>query len=265
MPNPVLNESTFKRSSTGGVTTLPPPDIATRAGASAKVASRTDVMTINGTILATLGLLALLIASASVGWQTVTVEEGQVTAFPGWTLLLILGGFAAVIVAMRKPQIAKFLAPVYALLYGVFLGAISHAYEAQWNGIVFAAVGATIGVFAVMLLLYRFRVIRVTDRLRSMIIGATFGLMLFYLVAMVASLFGAEIGIINSPSLLGIGFSVFAAGLAAFNLLLDFDFIERGSRSDAPAYMNWVGALGLTVTLVWLYLEMLRLLSKINR
>jgi uncharacterized YccA/Bax inhibitor family protein len=264
MANPVLNDAAFKRASGTGVTTLPPPDISTRVGVPAATAPA-GVMTVNGTLLATMGLLALLIAAAIVGWQTVTVEDGEVTRFPGWSLILILVGFGAVIGALAKPTLAKFLGPLYAVLEGVFLGAISHAYDAQWNGIVLAAVGATLGVFSVMLLLYYFRIIKVTDRLRSIIIGATFGLMLFYLVAWVTSWFGAEIGIINSPSLLGIGFSVLAAGLAAFNLLLDFDFIERGSRSQAPAHMNWVGALGLVVTVVWLYLEMLRLLSKLQR
>jgi uncharacterized YccA/Bax inhibitor family protein len=263
MANPVLNEATFKRAS--GVSTFPPPDISTRADAPAITQTVPGTMTINGTILCTFGLLLLLVASAFVGWQTVTVEQGEITRYPGWSLILIIVGVGLSIFTIMKPKLAPILAPAYALVYGILIGAISHVYEAWQDGIVFAAIGATLGVFAVMLALYRFRIIKVTERLRSIIIGATFGLMLFYLVAWVISLFGGEIGIINSPSLLGIGFSVFAAGLAAFNLLLNFDFIERGARSNAPSYMNWVGALGLTITLVWLYLEMLRLLSKLNR
>jgi len=263
MANPVLNEASFKRAS--GVATLPPPDIATRADAPAITQRIPGTMTINGTILCTLGMLALLVAAAFVGWQTVEVQDDQVVHYPGWSLLLIFTGIGLTIFAMVKPKLAPILAPAYAVVYGILIGAISHVYEAWQDGIVFAAIGATLGVFAVMLLLYRFRIIRVTQRLRSIVIGATLGLGLFYLVAWVISLFGGEIGIINSPSAFGIGFSVLAAGLAAFNLLLDFDFIERGARANAPSYMNWVGALGLTITLVWLYLEMLRLLSKLNR
>jgi uncharacterized YccA/Bax inhibitor family protein len=263
MANPLLTDSTFKRASG---TALPPPDISTRWDAPAVTARRTDVMTVNGTIQATLGMLALLLAGGYVGWRSVEVNAAnEVTKFPTWTLALVLVGFGLVMVSSFKPHLARILAPIYAVAEGVFLGAISHAYESYQDGIVLAALGATLGVFAVMLLLYRFRIIKVTQRLRSVVLGATIGLGLFYLVAIIANAFGNGISIINSASGLGIAFSIFAAGLAAFNLLLDFDFIERGSRADAPAYMNWFAALGLVVTLVWLYLELLRLLSKLQR
>ena len=128
-----------------------------------------------------------------------------------------------------------------------------------------AAVGATLGVFTVMLVLYRFRIIKVTNRFRSIVVSATMGLMVFYVVSLILNAFGVNLSIISSASGLGIAFSVFAAGLAAFNLLLDFDLMERGAKAGAPAYMNWFAALGLLVTIVWLYLEMLRLLSKLQR
>jgi uncharacterized YccA/Bax inhibitor family protein len=193
------------------------------------------------------------------------VNEGEITSFPTWTIGIVILGAIGVMITNWKPQIARFVAPVYAVLEGLFVGAVSHAYETWQDGIVLAAVGATLGVFTVMLLLYRFRIIKVTQRLRSIIISATLGLMAFYLVSWVLSLFDVNISIINSTSGLGIAFSVLAAGLAAFNLLLDFDLIERGAKAGAPAYMNWFAALGLMVTIVWLYLEMLRLLSKLQR
>lgn len=264
MANPILNEAAFKRAS--GSQPLPPPELSTRSWeAPATTAPPAGIMTVNGTIQATLGLLVLLLAGAYVGWGLVKVREGEVTSFPTWTIILVLVGFVGVIVAGRKPHLAPIIAPMYAVVEGIFVGAISRAYETWQDGIVFAAVGATLGVFSTMLLLYRFRIIKVTQRLRSAIVGATMGLMVFYAVSLVVNLFGGEISIINSPSWLGIGFSVLASGLAAFNLLLNFDTIERGAQSQAPSFMNWFAALGLLVTIVWLYLELLRLLSKLQR
>lgn len=263
MANPLLNEAAFKRSA--GTRTLPPPDISTRVDSITAAPTREGVMTVNGAVQASIGLLVLLLAGGFLGWRAVKVEEGQITSFPSWTLLLVIAGAIAVMVTSRRPHIARFVAPVYAVLEGLFVGAISHAYETWQNGIVLAAVGATLSVFAVMLLLYRFRIVKVTERFRSILVSATMGLMLFYLVSFVLNLFGVNLSIISSASGLGIAFSVLAAGLAAFNLLLDFDLMERGAKSGAPAYMNWFAALGLMVTLVWLYLEMLRLLSKLDR
>lgn len=262
MANPMLTEAAIARSA--GTSTLPPPDASTRVDGFAPRRSG-STMSVDGTITATLGLFALLLAGGFVGWRLVKVEEGEITSFPTWTIAIVLIGAVGVMVASWKPQIARFIAPAYAVLQGIFVGAISRAYETWQDGIVLSAVGATLGVFCVMLALYRFRIIKVTQRLRSIIVGATIGLMVFYLVAWVISLFGVNVSIINSTSALGIGFSVLAAGLAAFNLLLDFDLIERGSKAGAPAHMNWFAALGLLVTIVWLYLELLRLLSKLQR
>ena len=263
MANPLLNEASFQRASGGQ--TLPPPTAATRVDSFTAAPTRTGVMTINGSIQATLGLLVLLLAGGVLGWRLVKTNEGEITSFPSWTLLLVIAGAVAVLVTSRRPQIARFVAPAYAVVQGIFVGAISHAYETWQSGIVLSAVGATLGVFAVMLVLYRFRIVKVTERFRSIVVSATMGLMLFYLVSWIVSLFGANISVINSTSGLGIALSVFAAGLAAFNLMLDFDLMERGAKAGAPAHMNWFAALGLLVTLVWLYLEMLRLLSKLQR
>jgi uncharacterized YccA/Bax inhibitor family protein len=153
---------------------------------------------------------------------------------------------------------------VYALAEGVVLGAISRAYSEQYDGIVTQAIGATLGVFVVMLLLYRSRIIRVTDKFRRIIMGALLGLMAFYLVSFVLGMFGSMPSFINDASPMGILFSVFVAGLAAFTLALDFDMIEQGVANKLPAHMEWYCALGLTVTLVWLYLEILRLLAKLR-
>lgn len=224
------------------------------------------IMTVRGTASATLMLLVLLIASATVTWMSIAEPlPGGVIQFPtGW----VIGGFIvaliAVLVGTFKPHLAKFAAPVYALAEGVVVGAISRAYSEAYSGIVMQAVGATLGVFVVMLLLYRSRVIKVNDKFRRIIMGAMLGLMAFYLVSFIFGIFGNMPSFINDASPLGIGFSVFVAGLAAFNLALDFDTIERGVANKLPAHMEWYCALGVTVTLVWLYLEILRLLAKLR-
>jgi uncharacterized YccA/Bax inhibitor family protein len=223
------------------------------------------VMTVGGTATATGVLLVLLLISATAGWIATETSDNGAVAFPATAMIGVLVGFVCVIALMFKPMWAKFLAPVYALAQGFFVGAISKAYESWQNGIVVQAIGATVGVFLVMLVLYRTRIIKVTNTFRKVVIGATLGLAVFYLVAMVFSLFGNTPGFLTEPSLLGIGFSIFAAGLAAFNLALDFDFIEQGAAAKMPKGMEWYAAFGLLVTIVWLYLELLRLLSKLNQ
>ena len=222
-------------------------------------------MTVRGTITASGVLMVILIAFAVVGWQMAPESKtGEVTGFPMLAIGGVLVGFACAIAMYFRPMWAKFLAPAYAVGQGFFLGVISKAYEDYQDGIVLQAVGATLGVFVVMLVLYRSRIIKVTDKFRRIIITATLGLMVFYLVSFVIRLIGgaSSVSFLNSPSLLGIGFSLFAAGLAAMNLALDFDFIEQGSKQGCPRAWSGSPAFGLMVTLVWLYLEMLRLLSQ---
>ncbi len=226
---------------------------------------QSQVMTVNGVITATAVLFTIFLVSASVGWFTSTTnEQGNFEPAPGILIGVILG-FVAVMVAYRKPTWAKFLGPVYALSYGYAVGAISRMYEASQNGIVLQAAGATMAVFLVMLTLYRTGIIKVTEGFRRIVMGATLGVMVLYLVSIVISLFGGEIGFINSPSLIGIGFSVLVCALAASNLALDFDLIEKGTEMKMSKDYEWVAALGMVVTIVWLYLEILRLLSKLNR
>ncbi|WP_420451548.1 Bax inhibitor-1/YccA family membrane protein [Ilumatobacter sp.] len=223
-------------------------------------------MTVNGVITATTVLFVLLLAAASVGWiMSSTSPEGEFT-FPPFAMAGILVGFGAVMVAYFKPRWAKVLGPVYAICYGYAVGAISRAYETFNDGIVLQAAGATVAVFFAMLVLYRTGIIKVTPGFRKIVVGATMGIMVLYLVSFGLNLFtGGGIAFINSPSLLGIGFSIFVCGLAAMNLALDFDLIERGVEMRMSKDYEWVAALGLVVTIVWLYLEILRLLAKLNR
>jgi uncharacterized YccA/Bax inhibitor family protein len=175
-------------------------------------------------------------------------------------------GVGLVFLLMFKPHLAKFIAPAYAIAQGFFLGALSKMYETFYDGIVVQAAGATIAVFGVMLFLYRARIIKVTERFRTIVVSATIGIMVFYGVCFLIQLFAGSgsVSFLSSPSLLGIAFSVFVAGIAAMNLALDFDFIERGSKMGLDKGFEWYGAFALLVTIVWLYLEMLRLLAKLR-
>ena len=224
------------------------------------------IMTVAGTASATMMLLVLILASATVTWLSIDAPApGEMVQIPfAWVIGGFIVGLIAVMVGSFKPHLARIAAPIYALAEGVVLGAISRAYSEQYNGIVLQAVGATLGVFVVMLLLYRSRIIKVTDRTRRIVMGAMMGLMAFYLVSFVIGMFGSMPSFISDASPMGIAFSLFVAGLAAFSLALDFDMIEKGVANKLPAHMEWFCALGLVVTLVWLYLEILRLLSKLR-
>jgi uncharacterized YccA/Bax inhibitor family protein len=267
MPNPLLNDRTWNKAARDPGWGAPDPTTRRTPITDGPISGwQSNVMTISGTISATGVLMVILLAAAAFGWQAgPTSHGGQVTGFPGLALVGILVGFACVIAIYFRPMWARILAPVYAVGEGFFLGVISKAYETYQHGIVIQAVGATLGVFAVMLVLYRTKIIKVTDRFRTVVITATMGLMVFYLISFVINLFGGGVPFLHSTSLLSIGFSIFAAGLAALNLALNFDFIERGAQQGLPKGMEWFAALALVVTLVWLYLELLRLLSKLQR
>lgn len=268
MANPTLNDSVFKRVRTEeGGAGWAAPDASTQYFPPINDGPispyRTEGMTIGGAATATGVLFVLLLVGGAFGWSATKVSADTVE-IPAWIIAPALAAFVLAIVSFFKPKIARFTSPFYAVLEGLFLGAISRAYEAQWDGLVLQAVLATAGVFAAMLFLYSTKVIKVTDRFRRVIIGATMGVAVLYLVALVARLFGGDLAFINSPSAFGIIFSVVVAGVAAFNLALDFDMIERQANAGAPKYMEWYCALGLMVTIVWLYLELLRLLSKLR-
>jgi uncharacterized YccA/Bax inhibitor family protein len=165
-----------------------------------------------------------------------------------------------------KKEWSPFLAPAYAILEGLFVGAISamynFAFAESMPNIITNAVGLTVGTAVAMFLLYNFRVIKATERFKSVIVTATVGIAIFYLIVMVLRMFGVNVGFMHDSSMLGIGISLFVVGIAALNLILDFDMIEQGAAYGAPKYMEWFGAFGILVTLVWLYLEILRLLSR---
>jgi uncharacterized YccA/Bax inhibitor family protein len=249
--------------SPGGQTWPPPVEPRTRID-DGPVSPWKGGMTVRGTISATAVLFVLLLGSAAAGWAMTETTEDQLE-FPGIALIGVVIGFACVIGLWFRPQLAKVLGPIYAIAQGFFVGAISKAFEAVYPGIVVQAVGATLGVFAVMLVLYRTNVIKVTDRFRRTVIFATLGVMVLYVVSFVIHLFGGSVPIINDASLIGVLFSFFVAGLAALNLALDFDFIERGTKEGLAKDYEWYAAFGLLVTLVWLYLEILRLLGKLRQ
>jgi len=222
-----------------------------------------DTMTVGGTVSAAGVLLLLLLVAGWVGWAQVDPSPLGVR-FPGWLLPTMLVGLGIAILTIFKPKLARFTAPVYAVVEGLLLGAISHVYDLRFDGIVVQAVGLTLGVFVLLLFLYATKVIRVTDKLRMGIVVATGAVFVVYLVSLVARLFGANFPFIHDTGPIGILFSLAVVVIASLNLVLDFDFIEQGVAQGAPKYMEWYGAFGLMVTLVWLYLELLRLLSKLR-
>jgi uncharacterized YccA/Bax inhibitor family protein len=274
MPNPVLNDKTFQKAEAQAGWAAPTTDAAggpigpiTDGPVSPYVGYRPEgeVMTRSGAYTATGVLLAILLMAGAVGWFTVSEStQGDVVDFPAWLLLPLLAAVGVGIWAALKPPLARILGPIYAILQGLVLGAISHVYESQWSGIVLLAIGVTGAVTVVMYLLYATQIIKVTNRFRKIVIGATFGVMIFYGLSLILSLFGVDVSYFSSTSGWSIALSVVIAGIAAFNLALDFDLIDRGSAAGAPKFMEWYAAFGLMVTIVWLYLEVLRLLSKIQ-
>ena len=209
-------------------------------------------------------LLVLLCAAGFVGWNAVE-DQGVDVELPGWLLVSFLVGVGAMIATIFRPNWARITGPVYALGYGTIVGAISHLYERQYEGIVLQAVVGTVGVLAIMLFLYATRIVKVTEKLRMGIIMATGAVCLMYVFNLVLRLFGAEMPFLHDGGTFGILLSLGIVVVASLNLLLDFDFIERAAAAGAPKKTEWYAAFGLTVTLVWLYLEMLRLLGKLQR
>ncbi|EQC42996.1 Bax1 inhibitor-like family protein [Bacteriovorax sp. BSW11_IV] len=223
-----------------------------------------DNMTITGTVNKTLILFALLLCTFIYTWNQI-MTEGLV----GNVMPMIIGsaifGFVLYLVTIFKKNWAPITAPVYALVEGVILGTISSMYELRMPGIVFNAVTLTFAVFAVMLLSYRWGFLKATPMFKKCVFFGTAAIGIVYLVGFIMSFFGTSIPMIHSAGPIGIGFSLFVVGLAALNLIMDFDFIEQSARMRSPKYMEWFSAFGLLITLIWLYLEILRLLSKLNK
>jgi len=221
------------------------------------------VMTIGGTVWKTAFLLLLAVVTGSVTWIQFNAH-GAPAVMP-WIVGSAIVAFGVAVGVSFKPNWAPALAPVYGLLEGVVLGGISAWYTAMYpgKGIAVAAAGGTVATLAGLLFAYQTGLIRVTDTFRRGVVAATLGILLFYVAAMLLRMFGVQIPGVFGSGWVGIGFSLFVVAIAAMNLVLDFDFIEQGARSGAAKYMEWYGAFGLMVTLVWLYLEILRLLAKI--
>ena len=244
--NPALKSSTFLDPGTGTV-----------------VRGDAGAMTLNGTVNKTAFLLVLTLVGAMYTWGM--FFSGNTDQLMPWVLGGAIGGFVVALVTVFKKTWAPVTAPLYAVLEGLFIGGVSAIFEQRFPGIVMQAVGLTFGTLAALLVAYRSGLIRATENFKLGVVAATGGIALLYLVNIGMRLFGFEgMGFIHDSSLMGIGFSVVVVIVAALNLVLDFDFIEQGVEQGAPKYMEWYAAFGLLVTLVWLYLEILRLLSKLQ-
>ena len=244
--NPALSESTFLDLGTGTV-----------------VRRDAGTMSLNGTVNKTAFLLVLTLVAAMYTWSR--FFAGDVAGLMPFIWGGMIGGLVVALVTVFKKEWSPFTAPLYAVLEGLAIGAISAVFEQRFPGIVMQAVGLTFGTLAALLLAYRSGLVRATENFKLGVVAATGGIMLLYLVNIGMRLFGFDgMGFIHESSWLGIGFSAVVVVVAALNLVLDFDFIETGVEKGAPKYMEWYGAFGLIVTLVWLYIEFLRLLSKLQ-
>ena len=213
-----------------------------------------EVMTLNGTVNKTGILLALCVGGAFFGWNT-----------PGLIMPSMLIGLGLAIFTIFNPKNSAYTAPAYAAIEGVALGGITMLFELQYPGIGIQAIGLTFGILASLLFCYKSGIIKPDENFRLMIFAGTMGIFILYFVSFIMSFFGNSIGFIHSSGIFGIGFSLFVVAIASLNLVLDFDFIEEGAEKGMPKYLEWYGAFSLMVTLIWLYLEILRLLSKIRR
>ena len=235
--NPALNNNTFKN--TGRF-------------------SGTQAMTIDGTVNKTaLGLL-LLMTSAIYSWNS--PDEAL-----GWFVPITIFTFILLIITIFNKKAAPYTVPLYCLAEGVVLGGISKLADNMFSGIASQAMGITFGILAALLILYKSKLIAVTDNFRLGVVSATFGVFIIYILSLIFPLFGENfMAPFFENDIWGIGFSLFVIGIASMNLVLDFDFIEKGVENGAPKYMEWYGAFGLMITLIWLYVEILNLLMKLR-
>ena len=220
------------------------------------------VMTLGGSVVKSAALVAILLAAAAYTWSEAAAGETGVAY--GLLIAGCVGGFLVALLTIFAPRLSPFTAPTYAALEGLVLGAVSAVFEAKYPGLVIQAVGLSVGVLAVMLFVYGTGIIRATERFKIGVVAATGAVCLVYLVDAVASLFGTRLPFIHESGTVGIVFSLVVVVIAAMNLVLDFDFIQQGVVRRAPKYMEWYGGFSLLVTLVWMYLEILRLLAKIR-
>jgi len=236
--NPVMSEKAYRRSSQEVLDA----DM-TQAGA------QVDRMTVSGAVNKSLLLGAVMLATAVFAYA----NPNPLFMWGG-----AIGGLIVVLIAAFKPKHSPVLAPIYAALEGLFVGGISAMYASMFNGIIFQAVTLTMAVFFLMLFLYKSGIIKVTQKLRSGVIMATGAVFVVYMLNFVLSMFGINLPYLHEGGMIGIGISLVIIGIAAMNLLLDFDNFEKGEQYGAPAYMEWFSAMGLLITLVWRYIEILR-------
>ncbi|HWJ97717.1 MAG TPA: Bax inhibitor-1/YccA family protein [Acidimicrobiales bacterium] len=293
MSNPALNPKIFQKETAANqqpsafepgwgspADELPPNVFDAQAGVAGAAPTRPpvsagtgDTMRISGTMTATAILLLLLMVAGYFGWQALDLHQTGVTPAgekvyavnpPAWIFAVWIGTFILAMVTIFKPRLARVTAPIYAIGEGLVLGSVSAIFEASYPGIVVQAVLLTFGVFITMMVLFATGTIRVTEKLRMCIFASMGAILLVYLADIIASLFGSSLPIVNSSSPWGIGFSVIVVIVASLNLLLNFDFIKQAVDHQAPRYMEWFAAFGLMLALVWLYLEILRLLAKLR-
>lgn len=237
-----------------------------------RVFTSDETMTVQGTMNKALLMLVLVVLGAAFTWkaffESIPVDPlhpSIPTSVIIWMAVGGIGGFITSLVVIFAPKSSPIAAPIYAVLEGLFLGGISAIFAAQYTGnIIIQAVGLTFLTFFLMLTAYRSGWIKVTEKFRTIILVATGAIALMYFLTFILGFFGVNVGFIHSSGPIGIGISVVIIAVAALNLLLDFDFIDRATAQGAPKYMEWFGAFGLMVTLIWLYIEFLRLLSKLN-
>jgi uncharacterized YccA/Bax inhibitor family protein len=227
-------------------------------------ANKTETMTIQGVVVKTAIALLLVMLTAGYTWTKFYESGGQPESIAVLMMVGIVGGLITAIATAIKKEWAVVTTSVYALFEGLFIGGLSAMMEASFPGIVIQAAGLTFGTLASMLMLYQSGVIKVTEKFKMGVFAATGGIFLVYMVTFALSFFGIQIPAIYGNGWFGILFSLFVVGIAALNFILDFDFIEQGAKMGAPKYMEWYGAFALLVTLVWLYVEFLRLLSKLR-
>jgi uncharacterized YccA/Bax inhibitor family protein len=222
-----------------------------------------ESMTLKGTVNKTGFLLICVVATAAWTWNLFMHSGNPETVMP---LIAVggIGGFIFALVTIFKKTWSPVTAPIYALLEGLLLGSVSAMFETRYHGIAIQAVSLTFGTLLVLLLAYRSGLVPVTEKFKLGIVAATGGIALFYVLSMVLGFFGIHFTTINGSGPIGIAFSLFVVVIAALNLVLDFDFIENAVTAGVPKYMEWYAAFGLMVTLIWLYFEILRLLSKLR-
>jgi len=235
--------------------------------AKASYGTHEEIMTVSGTVNKIALMLLLVVSAASYTWG-MYFESAQTgglsTAIMPWMIGGGIGGLVLALITIFKPVWSPYTAPVYAICEGLLLGGLSASFNAIYPGIVMQAVGLTFAILFTMLFAYKSGIIKVTQKFKTGIIAATGGIFLFYMATWILSMFGVNMGFALGNSLVSIGISLFVVVIASLNLVLDFDFIERGAQRGAPKYMEWYGAFGIMVTLIWLYLEILRLLAKIS-